>query len=225
MGDRITTLRTTVERLRKRRQDALWQLKLTINGLRDLMIMRWGKVPSVMRRDDVRALWRAIAGRGKVPAIYRGVYQAVVAALGKGAAPLAKTVADRAVKLIRMKVGKLRSRADYSRLYRALDAVEVRIGKDIIRTVETETVREVNRQVWAGRADHVRMIWDATLDQRVCATCRGKHGQVVDSIADIPPAHPHCRCVIVEAPILHPTKVEWGKGRKVGPLKGSSVWV
>lgn len=223
---RIATLRTTVDKLRSNQTLVASKLTLAIHQLRSLLVQRWGKTPTTMRRDDVRALWRAIRGRGKVPAIYRGVYQAVVAALGRKHAQLAHNVASRAVKLLRLRIAKLRTRADLERLVSGLDALQTRILADITRTVTTETMRQVNADIWARKPPHTRLVWDATLDYRVCTDCASRHGKVVPDASALPPLHPHCRCVVVEAPILHPTTAGevWARGKRRQPMPGKTVW-
>lgn len=77
----------------------------------------------------------------------------------------------------------------------------------------TETMRAANtgriagfRQ--AGRAglfdtELARLVWDATLDDRVCVICEGLEGETAELEGglfaggyDAPPAHPRCRCVV-----------------------------
>jgi hypothetical protein len=58
-------------------------------------------------------------------------------------------------------------------------------------------------QIVSDDHPNLRMVWDATLDRRVCATCAGLHHVVVDVDEAFPggfddaPAHPRCRCYVM----------------------------
>lgn len=83
------------------------------------------------------------------------------------------------------------------------------------RIVRTELIHAYNAQHEAGiREAHdqdptYRKRWDAALDRRVCAICRGLDGQIVGVDEAFSggvrhaPAHPNCRCTVV------PWKLDW----------------
>lgn len=77
------------------------------------------------------------------------------------------------------------------------------------RLVRTEMVHSYNYAAAAGIAevhkvdDRIVMMWDASLDLRVCRLCRGLHGKIAEVDGEFeggyvrPPAHPYCRCALV----------------------------
>ena len=64
--------------------------------------------------------------------------------------------------------------------------------------------------------------WIARLDPKTCPECRDNHGKIfgIDENTDkLLPAHPFCRCVIIEMPA-----VEAGQGTKDGE-NGADWWI
>jgi SPP1 gp7 family putative phage head morphogenesis protein len=77
------------------------------------------------------------------------------------------------------------------------------------RLVRTELINSYNHMAVEGiktfhaMDDRVVIMWDASLDLRVCPICRGLHGKTAPPGMPFPggylrpPAHPHCRCAAV----------------------------
>lgn len=91
------------------------------------------------------------------------------------------------------------------------------------RIVRTESIEAYNQDhekaIRDAAADDGEILkrWDASVDRRVCPTCRALDGQVVAVDAAFsnglqrPPAHPNCRCAIT------PWKKHWPALEGMGP--------
>ncbi len=77
-------------------------------------------------------------------------------------------------------------------------------------------------RAWKHRGE-VDLVWWATLDGTTCMICASRDGVMYDKWTDVPqiPAHPICRCVIVEEKGAKTTRGAVAGKRKKGPRGGT----